>query len=292
MRRADIRLDVNLVLVPVTVTDRNGASVLGLTSDQFRLFEEREPQKIVSFAREEAPVSVGVVFDLSGSMKNKLREAREASRALFRTASEDDEAFLITFSDRPEMTRAFTSDLTALQLGVVESRASGSTALVDAVYLGLHRMRRARNQRRAMVVISDGLDNHSRFNRAELMSAAVESDVQVYTVGVYDPPRHAKAIQLSAERSGLALLGDLSRATGGLHFAITGTSAIPRVSERIGEAMRSQYVIGFQPATGAEGYRRIQVKSTERNLRLFTRPGYYAAPSAATVPRGERVLRP
>jgi Ca-activated chloride channel homolog len=292
-RRPDIRMDVNLVLVPVTVTDRSGASVVGLASEHFRVFEDKVRQPIVSFAREETAASVGVVFDLSGSMKNKIHEARQASHALFRTAGDDDEAFLITFSTRPEVHSDFTTDLGSLETGIALAKAQGSTALVDAVYLGVHRMRHARNSRKALVVLSDGLDNHSRYTRPELMSLAMESDVQIYTVALFDPPRNAKAIEMSAERAGIALLEDLSRVTGGLHFAINGTSDIPRVANRIGDALRSLYVIGFRPASGGpEGYRKIEVKATVPNVRLAARPGYYAAPSAATVPRERRVLRP
>jgi Ca-activated chloride channel homolog len=293
LRRPDIRMDVNLVLVPVTVTDRRGASVLGLASEHFRLFEDKVPQPIVSFAREETAASVGVVFDLSGSMKNKIREAKQASHALFRTAGDDDEAFLITFSSHPDVQTGFTTDLGALETGIALSKPEGSTALVDAVYLGIHRMRQARNSRKALVVISDGLDNHSRYTRPELMALAMESDVQIYTVALFDPPRNAKAIEMSAERAGIALLEELSRATGGLHFAITGTSDIPRVADRIGDALRSLYVIGYRPLSGRpEGYRKIEVKATVPNVRLSARPGYYAAPSASTVPRERRVLRP
>jgi Ca-activated chloride channel family protein len=256
------------------------------------VFEDKVQQPIVSFAREEAPVSVGVVFDLSGSMRNKIREARAASHALFRTATDEDEAFLITFSTRPELQSDFTNDLGALQTGLTQAKAGGSTALVDAVYLGLSRMRYARNARKAMVVISDGLDNHSRYTKAELMALAMESDVQIYTIALFEPPRNAKAIEMSAERAGVALLDQLARTTGGLHFAITGTGDIPRIAERIGDALRSLYLIGFRAPAGGEGYRKIQVKATVPNVRLSTRPGYYAAPSTPATRGGPRVLRP
>src|SRR5207253_2130208 len=129
-----------------------------------------------------------------------------------------------------------------------------------AVYLGLDRMRRAHNAVKALVVISDGMDNHSRYSKAELMSAAIESDVQIYTVGIYDPPRDRKGIELDQERGGLALLEQLSRATGGLHFSINGTSDIARVAEKIGTALHSLYVIGYYPPDSGERWRKIQVK--------------------------------
>jgi Ca-activated chloride channel family protein len=290
-RDANIRLDVNLVLVPVSVTDRRGATVTGLAKDQFRVFEDKVQQKIVSFAQEEAPVSVGVVFDLSGSMKNKIKEARNSSAALFKTATDGDEAFLITFSTHPESPTAFTSKFETIQDDLMQSKARGSTALVDAVYLALNRMRRAHNGRKALVVISDGMDNHSRYSKPELMSLAQESDVQIYTVGIFEPPRNAKPIEMDQERNGLVLLDDLSRATGGLHFRINGTSEIPRIAERIGMALHNLYLIGYYPPDSGERFRKIQVKATVPNVHLSARPGYYAAHSRS-VPRDARVLRP
>lgn len=290
-RKPDIRMDVDLVLVPVTVMDRSGASVTGLDREHFRIYEDKVQQPIVSFTREEAPVSVGVVFDLSGSMKDKIDEATAASRALFRKADDHDEAFLITFSGRPEVRTAFTSDFSAVQQAIAAAKAQGSTALVDAVYLALTRMRQARNAHKALVVISDGLDNHSRYSRGELRSLARESDVQIYTVGIFQPARNKKAIEMGPEREGLAVLEELSRDTGGLHFSITGTSEIPRVAERIGTALHNVYVIGYRPPAHREGYRRIQVKATPAHVRVHSRPGYYAAPSAPAG-RETRILRP
>ncbi|HEX9372089.1 MAG TPA: VWA domain-containing protein [Roseiflexaceae bacterium] len=292
LREPNIRLDVNLVLVPVNVTDQRGATVTGLDRGQFQIFEDRIRQPIVSFSREDSPVSVGVVFDLSGSMKNKIDEARRASAALFRTANPGDEAFLIAFATRPETPTGFTSDTSRIQAGLGQARAHGSTALVDAVYLALNRMRKARNQRRALVVISDGMDNHSRYTKAELRSLALETDVQIYTVAIFEPARDLKPIQMDQERAGVALLEDLSRVTGGLHFALTGAADIPPVAARIGTALHNVYVIGYRPPGGIEGYRRIQVKATVKNLRLAARPGYYAASAGLPPPREERVLRP
>jgi Ca-activated chloride channel family protein len=291
-RESNIRLDVNLVLVPVTVTDRRGASVMGLGKDQFRIFEDKIPQEIVSFAREEAPVSVGVIFDLSGSMKTKIDEARRSSVALFRTAAEGDEAFLVTFSNHPEMQTGFTGDFQAIQGDLMQSKVRGSTALVDAVYLGLNRMRRARNNRKALVIISDGMDNHSHYSKPEMMALAMESDVQIYTVGIFNPPPNAKAIQMGQERDGLALLEDLSRVTGGLHFGINGTSDIPAVADRIGDVLHTLYVIGYHPPDNGERFRKIRVKATVPNVRLAARPGYYAAHTEPLPARGAGIFRP
>lgn len=291
-RDANIRMDVNLILVPVSVTDQRGATVTGLDQNQFHIFENKIQQPIVSFTREDAPVSVGVIFDLSGSMKNKVAEARRSSAALFKKAGDGDEAFLITFSTRPESPTGFTPDLEMIQAGLGRGKAYGSTALVDAVYLGLNRMRKAHNGRRALVVISDGMDNHSRYTKPELMTLAREADVQIYSIALFDASGTRKPVELVQERNGVALLEDLSRATGGLHFHINGTSDIPQVAEKIGTALHNLYVIGYYPPGGAEGFRKIHVKATVPNVRLAARPGYYAATTSALPPRQERVMRP
>ena len=290
-REANIRMDVNLILVPVTVTDRRGATVTGLDRRQFQVFENKVEQPIVTFTQEDSPVSVGVIFDLSGSMKNKVEEARRSSAALFKKASADDEAFLITFSTHPESPTGFTSDFEVIQAGIGR-KAGGSTALVDAVYLALNRMRNAHNARRALVVISDGMDNHSRYTRPELLTLAKEADVQIYSIALFDPSGPRKAIELAQERKGVALLEDLSRVSGGLHFSINATADIPPVAEKIGTALHNVYVIGYHPRGGMEGFRKIQVKATIPNVRLATRPGYYAAPSGSLPPREERLMRP
>src|SRR3954452_6173295 len=163
-----LRVDVNLVLVPVTVTDRKGAVINGLDRSRFQLFEEGVPQAIASFSSEELPASIGLVLDVSGSMRQKLGTAQSLVRALFAGADERDESFLLTCADRPEP---------QTDLGRVQStRAGGWTALIDSVYQMVDRMRPARHTRQALIVLSDGIDNQSRYTKSELISRAVESD--------------------------------------------------------------------------------------------------------------------
>src|SRR4051794_19903405 len=181
-RRSTHRVDSRLVLVPVTVTDHNGKTVTDLKREQFQVLDNSTPVEIVSFGREEAPVSLGIVLDLSGSMRAKRNQAISAIREIINAAGPRDEAFLVTFSSAPEMRVEFTSDLRAVMDPLFMAGARGSTALVDAMYMGLQEMKHARNPRRALVVLSDGGDNNSRYTEAELSSLALESNTQIYAI--------------------------------------------------------------------------------------------------------------
>lgn len=275
-RTPPIRAEVNLVLVPVTVTDRHGAYVGGLTKDSFTVLEEKVAQPILSFASEEAPCSLGLVFDVSGSMKGKIAAAYQSAGELLRHGNLSDDAFLMTFADGPEMRQGFSDAFHQLADRLRLVKPGGRTALVDAVYLGLNRMRPARHSRRALILITDGIENHSRYSKPELLSYAREADVQVHSIGIYDPPATMKPIELAREREALRLLEDLAKATGGLHLVARNNEEGVRAATRIAEALRHQYLLGYQPpAAGDARWRRIQVKLDVPNTRVYARSGYY-----------------
>ena len=271
------RADVNLVLVPVTVTDRNGRSVQGLEREDFRVYEEKLRQQIVSFSTEDAPCSVGLVFDTSGSMGDKVDKARLATRAFSEIANPQDEAFLVTFADRPELRTDFTPDFAEIQNSLLFIKPRGSTALVDGVYLALRQMRSGHNTRRALLIVSDGGDNHSRYGERDLKPILLESDVQVYAIGIHDNPRSHE------EQNGTFLLEDLSSLTGGLHFELRDMNELSDTVAKIGVALHNQYVIGYRPrGDGPPGkWRRIRVELKGPRdlppLRVYARSGYYTA---------------
>jgi Ca-activated chloride channel family protein len=270
-----IRVDVNLVLVPVTVTDRKGRVVNGLERDNFQVFDEAIAQQIVSFSNEDVPTSVGLVLDVSGSMAHKMSKARLAARAFLDTLNPADETFLMTFSDQPKMEVDFTSNPADIQNGFLFAKAGGSTALVDAVYLALRRMRSARNPRKALLVISDGGDNSSRYSEKELRRVAVEADVQIHAVGIHDSPGAPE------EMNGPYLLDGLAKLTGGQHFLIRDASELTDVAAKIGVALHDQYVIGYYPPSNslAEKWRKIRVTMAVPKglpaLQVYARSGYY-----------------
>lgn len=276
--RADLRVDVPLVLIPVHVTTPLGASVTGLKRDQFHLYEDGVEQKITHFASEDAPISIGLLFDASGSMRNKIRKSSEAAAAFFRTANADDEFFLIEFNERPKLAVGFTRDSDEIYKRIVHTKPLGRTSLLDAIHLGLEQMKHARNLRKALVIFSDGGDNRSRYTESEIMSAMREADVQVYAMGIFDPDGVPK--RTPEEKNGPKLLEELAEETGGRHFPVGDLEQLPEVCAKIGTELRNQYILGYTPLNMDEdgSYRRVKVTVTAP-LRAHFRQGYYAAGS-------------
>src|SRR5258705_1211925 len=175
-----------MVLVPVTITDAMNRLVTGLDRENFNLFEGKERQEIKTFTSGDAPVSLGVIFDMSGSMSSKIERAREAVIEFFKTANPQDEFFMITFADKPEEISDFTTSVEDIQGKMVYTVPKGRTALLDAIYLGVSKMRQARYPKKAMLIISDGGDNHSRYTEGEIKSMVKEADILIYAIGIYD----------------------------------------------------------------------------------------------------------
>jgi VWFA-related protein len=270
-----LRIDSNLVLIPVTVTDVKNQSVTGLGKEAFRIFENQTEQDVVHFSMEDAPASVGLVFDRSRSVGEELLKSRQAVAEFFQTANPEDEFFLVDFNDRPYLSVPFTNAPEIIQNRLISTQSEGRTALLDAVHMALSYMKRAQNTRRALLVISDGADNHSRYSEAEVRSLVRESDVRIYTVAIGE-----RDVMLPEEEPGaLRLLAELAGDTGGCHFSVRNSNELPRIAESIGLQLRNQYVLGFHPSgTGRDGkYHRIRVKLVQKpRLLVFSRPGYYA----------------
>ncbi len=278
--RANIRVDTNLVLIPVTVTDPLNRFVTGLDQDSFKAFEDKIEQKIVSFGSEDAPLSIGIVFDTSGSMGPKLEKSRQAVSEFFKTANPEDEAFLVEFSDRPELATPFTHNLEEIQNRLTFTQSKGRTALLDGIYLALHTMKKAHNPRKALIVISDGGDNSSRYTEGEIKNLVKEADVQIYAIGIYEPI--SARGRTPEELSGPGLLTDVSEPTGGRHFIVENLNELPDVAAKIGIELRNQYVLGYNPTNQTRDgkYRKVSVKLVQPRglppLHAFWRTGYYA----------------
>ena len=268
------RVDSRMVLVPVTVTDGKGKTITDLRREQFQVLDDATPVEIVSFSREEAPVSIGIVLDLSGSMHTKRRYAISAIKEIVKRTGPNDEALLMTFSDKPELRVTFTDDVEAVLDPLLFTQAKGATALIDGIYAGLQQMKHAKNPRRVLVVVSDGGDNNSRYTEAELTSLALESDTQIYSISIHE------AVTNMQERSGVYLLSKLSENTGGLHFVVRDRSQLPEFAARLATAINNLYVIGYRaPEDFLSGkWRRVKIRlespSTGR-LRVATRSGYF-----------------
>ncbi|MGO4883709.1 MAG: VWA domain-containing protein [Bryobacteraceae bacterium] len=278
--KSDIRIDSTLVLIPVTVTDPLNRFVTGLEKENFRIFEDKIEQQIMQFSSEDAPLSVGIIFDCSGSMGNKLEKSRQAVAQFFKTANPEDEFFLVEFNDRADLAIKFTTDVEEIQNRLTFTPSKGKTALLDAVYLGLHEMKRAKNTRKALLIISDGGDNNSRYTETEIKNLVREADVQIYAMGIFEPA--ATRSRTAEELGGPSLLSEISEQTGGRHFPVETLSELPNIAEKIGIELRNQYIIGYSPKNqDRDGkYRRVQVKLVQPRglppLRPFWRLGYYA----------------
>ncbi len=205
-----LKVDVDLVLVPVTITDPMNRLVTGLDKENFTLYEGKDVQDIRHFSSEDAPVSLGVIFDMSGSMSTKIERAREAVIEFFKAANPQDEFFMITFADKPEEISDFTQSIEDIQGKLVYTVPKGRTALLDAIYLGVSKMRQAKYPKKALLIISDGGDNHSRYTEGEIKSVVKEADLLIYAIGLYD-----RYMSTPEEQLGPSLLGDLTELTGG-----------------------------------------------------------------------------
>jgi Ca-activated chloride channel homolog len=272
-----MKVDVDLVLVPVTITDPMNRLVTGLDKDNFTLFEGKDQQEIRHFSSEDAPVSLGVIFDMSGSMSSKIDRAREAVMEFFKTANPQDEFFMVAFNDRPEQLSDFTQSVSDIQNKLIFTVPRGRTALLDAIYLGVSKMRQAKYEKRALLIISDGGDNHSRYTEGEIKALVKEADVLIYAVGIYD-----HYFSTPEEQMGPSLLAEVTEITGGRAFTIENPNDLADVATKIGVELRNQYVLGYRPKNRAHDgkWRKIKVKLVPPKglppLRVYAKTGYYA----------------
>ena len=272
--------DSTLVLIPATVTDPLNRFVLGLEKPDFHLLEDGMEQTITHLSGEDAPLSVGLVFDTSGSMDDKFRISQKAAVQFLKTMNPQDEAFLITFGDRAELAAGFTNQIEEIENKLTTLRPAGLTAMLDASEMAMREMKKAKNPRKAVLVISDGGDNNSKYSAKEIESLVREADVQVYAMGVFEPTFY---LGLSKEEvSGPRLLSELAEQTGGRAFSASDPNDLPSVAARIGIELRNQYVLSYTPTNQSKDgkYRKVEVKVTKQagmpDLKVRWRLGYYA----------------
>src|ERR1700747_1654864 len=275
-----VHLDVELALVTVTVTDPYNRLVTGLEPDNFRVFEDNVEQEVVTFSSEDVPISVGVILDLSGSMANKLGKAKKAALQFLSTANPEDEFFLVGFNDRAELLAPFTNNIEDLQSKMLTAAAKGKTALLDAIYLGLTQMRKARKGKRALLIISDGGDNNSRYTEKDIQRLVREADTQLYSVGIFESFEYRS--RTPEELNGPTLLNEIAELTGGRSFAVEDANELPDIAAKIGVELRNQYVVGYRPSHKQHDprWRKIKVKLRAPKgpppLTPYAKTGYYA----------------
>ena len=275
-----IRKHVDLVLVPVTITDEMNHVVVGLNQNNFQVYEGKKPQEIKHFSSDDAPVSLGVILDMSGSMTTKIERAREAVMELLKASNPQDEFFLITFADAPHVVQDFTHAVEDIQEKLSVTLPKGRTSLLDAIYLALEKMKEAKYQRKALLIISDGGDNHSRYTEKEVKSQIKEADVLIYSVGIFD-----REFPTLEEFLGPGLLYEISEVTGAQAYLLDNPNELPAIAQHIGLELRNQYVLAYSPNNSKDDskWRKINVKSTLLprglpQLRVYAKTGYYSRP--------------
>ena len=275
---ASLKVDVELVLVPVTVTDGESRYVSGLEPGNFQLWEDNVEQEILHVSTEDVPISVGIILDVSGSMKDKLKTAVEAAITFMKGGSPDDEYFLVEFADKPTESAEFTNDITKIQSRFIFSKAKGRTALYDAVYMGLSKLEQGNNAKRALLLITDGEDNRSRYTFSNVRDFVKEKDVQMYAIGITNGWSDA------ASEQGRALLRDLAAISGGNSFFPSSVYNLEEICRNIAKELKYQYVLGYQSTNTAKDgeWRKIKVTAELPNQKLNVRSkqGYYG-PSRA-----------
>ena len=279
-REDSLRVSVNLVLIPVTVTDTLNHPRTDLGRDDFEIYDSNQLQKIRYFSTEDSPISVGLLLDVSGSMRDKIETERAAVEQFFRNANPEDDYFAITFNNKPRVLSDVAQSVGGIEteLGLVEP--SGSTALLDAVYLGVSKLRNARYPRRALVIISDGGDNSSRYSLRDIKNVVAESDVMVYAVGIFG----SSPLKAFEEVMGERWLSTMTDVSGGRTTTIKDINKLPEVCGLLSRELRSQYILGYQPSEkvtdGTWRKLKITVKdpSDPNHLQSHYRKGYYATP--------------
>lgn len=272
-----IQINVSMVLVNATVADPLNRFVTGLEKENFSIYEDKVQQSIVHFSSQDMPISIGIIFDTSGSMASKIEKSREACIQFMKLANPQDEFFLVGFNNRVYLEQDFTSQVDDISKRVIFDRAKGQTALLDAIYYGIEKVAQGRYPRKALLIISDGGDNHSRYTEKDVKEFIKESDAQIFAIGIYNPFADAPE-----EKRGPSLLTDLSAITGGRTYTLNSVSDLEDIVTKIAIELRNEYVLGYISSNEQHDgrWRKIKVKLNPPRglppLSVNAKSGYYA----------------
>ncbi len=272
--RVNLRAETTLVLVPVEVSDELNRPITGLEKESFKVFDDKVEQKIVSFAMEDDPIAIGLVFDVSGSMGGNVQQTRTAASYFFKTANPGDEFCLVTLSSEAQLVVPLTAEVGSIENQIMFSKGGGSTALLDGIYLGLNEVRKSTKLRKALIIISDGGENNSRYTEGEVLSAIKESDVLIYGIGAF-------GTGAGSNYSDQVLMKDLTKTSGGRMFPMNGLP-LREFADKVVIDLRNRYMLGFQPTNAAKDgkYHRLEVKLLPPKglgkLSAHWKTGYYA----------------
>jgi Ca-activated chloride channel family protein len=260
VKQADdkIQLNTNLVSLTISVTDPYGRFVTGLGKEHFEIFDEKVKQQVALFSDDDAPVSLGILYDVSGSMKERVARSVRALKRFIETSHDDDDFFLIGFNDRAKLVQDFTTSGDQVVNHLMFVQPKGSTALYDAAYLAVEKVQQGRHKKKALLIISDGQDNNSRYTYKELRNRVKEADLQIYAIGITDPASD------SMVGYGRSILEEITRMTGGRAFFPNAYNEpeLVEICTRIALELRHQYSVGFYPTDSSNigKWRKLQVK--------------------------------
>lgn len=271
LERPNLRIDSSLVLIPVSVSDSMGRPVAGLEMKHFKISDNKEPQTIASFSMDDGPVALGLVFDTSSSMGRNIAAARRAAALFVSMANPGDEFLLVEFDSAPRLTVPLTEDLAHIRYELTFNQSRGSTALIDGVYMAMNEIKKSKAERKALILVSDGDDNNSRYSTGELRTVLQESDVLIYSVGLFNGDPMA---------SNPGLMRHIAEETGGRMFEVN--SGLPDIAAKISIDLRNRYVIGYAPTNRARDglYHKVDVQVNPPRglgkLKWQWRRGYFA----------------
>jgi Ca-activated chloride channel family protein len=278
--QAKLSVETTLVVVPVSVTDHANRFVVGLEKQNFKVYEDGVEQKIAQFSGEDVPLSIGILVDVSASIGSKMSTSREAVAEFLKTMNAQDEAFLIEFNDHADLDVPFSHSSQRIVDKLSDAKPDGTTALLDAVNLGVETMKDAHNPRKALLLISDGGENSSHYDANQVKEMIRKADVQVYGMGVLDPL--ARLGIGVGPVSGPVFLANLCEQTGGRLFPANSYKVLPEIARRIGIELRNQYVLAYSPVNHERNgeYRKLDVKVSPppglADIKARWRLGYYA----------------
>jgi Ca-activated chloride channel homolog len=279
-----IKIDTELVQLDLRVLDTHLAPVYGLTKDAFTVFEDQVKQTIESVSSEEVPLSFGIAVDTSGSMRTRLQAIIEAARVLIKEIRPVDEAFLVQFKTEVKLIQDFTADQKKLDDSLFELYASGGTALLDAIIeTSTHAQLKGKQRRKALIVISDGLEKNSSAKERAVFEAIKQNEVQVFLVGFLDDPDSGSAAARWQNKKGKDTLQNLAENSGGRAFFPKQIEEMPSIAAQISKDLRTQYVLSYYPINEKRDgtFRQVSVAAKDpkgNKLMVNTRLGYYARP--------------
>ncbi len=275
---SSIKVEVDLVLVNATVTDINNRFVTGLEKEHFQVFEDKVEQQVSHFSNEDVATSIGLLFDVSSSMSDKISRSRDAAVAFLKTSNPEDEFLLLTFADRPTIDEEFTTDVNEIQNRLIYKVAKGCTTLYDGVYLALEKMKRAHNPKKAILVITDGEDTCSRYSLINVRNAVKESDVQIFAIGIVN----SYYSDLGQGRTGRAVLEEMTEITGGKAYFPNSVYELEDICTKIAIELKNQYILGYSSSNmNRDGrWRKIKVRLNAPkglpSLSVRSKLGYFA----------------